>query len=68
MTPPTFSKVPYSPVGGEIVAVNDSLTDSPEQVNDTPYDAWIFCVQADDTSALDQLLDAGAYQRMIDAE
>jgi len=58
----------YSPVGGEIVAVNDSLSDSPEQVNDTPYDAWIFCVQADDASALNQLLDAGAYQRMIDAK
>ncbi|WP_374090286.1 glycine cleavage system protein GcvH [Methylomicrobium lacus] len=58
----------YSPVSGEIVAVNDSLSDSPEQVNDAPYDAWIFCVKADDTSTLDQLMDAGAYQQMIDAD
>jgi len=58
----------YSPVSGEIVAVNDSLSDSPEQVNDAPYDAWIFCVKADETSALNQLMDAGAYQQMIDAD
>ncbi|MEC4750623.1 glycine cleavage system protein GcvH [Methylomicrobium sp. Wu6] len=58
----------YSPVSGEIVAVNDSLSDSPEQVNDAPFDAWIFCVQADDASALNQLMDANAYQKMIDAE
>ena len=56
----------YSPVSGEIVAVNLALVDGPEQVNDDPYRAWIFCVKADDLSGLDQLLDAEAYQRLID--
>jgi glycine cleavage system H protein len=56
----------YSPVSGEIVAVNPALNDEPEQINDEPYKAWIFCVKANDLSALDQLLDADAYQRLID--
>ena len=56
----------YSPVSGEIVAVNLALNDEPEQVNDNPYQAWIFCVKADDLSGLDKLLDADAYQRIIE--
>ncbi len=57
----------YSPVSGEIVAVNLALVDQPEQVNSDPYGAWIFCVKADDLSALDQLMDAEAYQKIIEA-
>ncbi len=56
----------FSPVAGEIVAVNSALVDEPEQVNDNPYNTWIFCVKADDLSGLDQLLDADAYQLLID--
>ena len=56
----------YSPVSGEIVAVNLALVDEPEQVNNDPYGAWIFCVKADDLSDLDQLMDADAYQRVIE--
>jgi glycine cleavage system H protein len=42
------------------------LVDEPEQVNDNPYNTWIFCVKADDLSELDQLLDADAYQLLIE--
>jgi glycine cleavage system H protein len=56
----------YSPVSGEIVAVNLALVDEPEQVNNDPYGAWIFCVKADDFSGLDQLMDAEAYQEIIE--
>lgn len=56
----------FSPVSGEIVAVNQSLVDQPEQVNDDPYGTWIFRVKADDLSGLDPLLDADAYQRLIE--
>ena len=55
----------YSPVSGEIVAVNESLNDEPEQINDSPYESWIFCVRADNLSDLNQLLDAEAYQQLI---
>ena len=59
----------YSPVSGEIIAVNDSLEDSPEAVNEAPYDdGWLFLVQPVDTSELDEMLDADAYQQTIDEE
>ncbi len=56
----------FSPVSGEIVAVNSALEDEPEQVNDNPYEAWIFCVKTEDLSDLDKLMDADAYQLVID--
>lgn len=56
----------FSPVSGEIVAVNQSLVDQPEQVNDDPYGTWIFRVKTDDLAGLDPLLDADAYQRLIE--
>lgn len=56
----------FSPVSGEIVAVNLVLVDQPEKVNEDPYGAWIFCVKADDLSSLDQLMDADAYRLIIE--
>jgi len=59
----------YSPVSGEIIAVNDSLEDSPEAVNEAPYDdGWLFLIQPVDASELDEMLDADAYQKTIDEE
>ena len=55
----------YSPVAGEVVAINESLGSSPELVNDDPYNAWIFCLKADNVSELDTLMDAKTYQQMI---
>ena len=43
----------FSPVSGEIVAVNVALADEPEEVNNSPYQAWLFCVKADNPSDLD---------------
>ena len=56
----------FSPVSGEIVDTNQALTDEPELVNDDPYGTWIFCVKADDLSGLTQLMDADAYQALIE--
>jgi len=55
----------YSPVSGVIVAINESLNDEPEQINERPYESWIFCVRADDVADLKPLLDAEAYQQLI---
>ena len=55
----------YSPISGEIVAINESLNDEPEQINDSPYESWIFSVKADNLSDLKLLLDAEAYQQLI---
>lgn len=55
----------FSPVAGEIVAVNIILADDPEQVNHDPYQAWLFCIKAEDLSGLDQLMNAPDYAKMI---
>jgi len=52
----------YLPVGGEIVAVNGALEDSPELINNTPYsDGWMIEVKPDDSAQLDSLMTKDAY-------
>lgn len=55
----------YSPVSGEVIAVNDSLADSPEQLNEDPYGAWIFKLKPSDVAELDRLQDAAGYKAAI---
>ena len=55
----------YAPVAGEIVAVNDALTATPEDVNQDAYAAWFFKLKPDDAAAVDQLLDAAGYEATI---
>ncbi|MFV8781213.1 glycine cleavage system protein GcvH [Microbulbifer sp. SA54] len=53
----------YSPISGEVVAVNEALADEPETVNSSPYDdGWFFRIKPSDESELDKLLDADAYK------
>ena len=58
----------YAPISGEVIAVNEQLTDSPEMVNSEPYGSWFFRLQPSDASALDKLLDAEGYKASCDAE
>jgi glycine cleavage system H protein len=59
----------YSPVGGEVVAINDRLEDAPETVNADPYsDGWFFRLQPTDSSELDKLLSADDYQQQCAEE
>jgi glycine cleavage system H protein len=52
----------YSPCSGEITAVNDGLEDAPEKVNEDPYgDGWIIRISLSNTSEVDGLMDAAAY-------
>ncbi|AVD81007.1 glycine cleavage system protein H [Pseudomonas sp. SWI6] len=55
----------YAPVGGEVIAVNEELADSPELLNEKPYESWIFKLKPSDTSELDKLLDAAGYKAAI---
>lgn len=56
----------YSPVAGEVTAVNDKLGDEPELLNSEPYDAWIFKIKPSDAGGdLDKLLDAAGYKSVI---
>lgn len=55
----------FSPVAGEVVAVNEALTSAPEQVNSDPHAAWIIRVRPTNAADLDTLLDASAYQQHV---
>ena len=59
----------YSLVSGEVVAVNDLLQDTPETVNNSPYDeGWFFRVKPDDLSELEDAMDAAEYREMLETE
>ncbi|MDX1705647.1 glycine cleavage system protein GcvH [Pseudidiomarina sp.] len=59
----------YAPITGEIVEINEELENSPESVNSDPYgDGWLFKIKATDPSELDGLLDAEAYEAVIEEE
>lgn len=55
----------YAPVSGEVIAVNEALSDSPELLNSEPYSAWIFKLKPADATELDKLLDAAGYKSAI---
>jgi glycine cleavage system H protein len=59
----------YMPVDGEIVAVNDALEGSPETINKDPFgEGWMIRVKPASTADLDSLLDAKAYEELLEAE
>jgi len=59
----------YSPVSGEVIAANESLSGSPELVNQDPYgQGWLFKIKPSDPSELGQLLDAAAYGKVVENE
>ena len=56
----------FAPLSGEIVAVNEALADSPEKINEDPYgDGWLVKVRLSDASETEALMDAGAYQELL---
>ena len=54
-----------SPVSGTVVEINDALNDSPELINQDPYENWIIKVQLSDASETENLMDAAAYKEFI---
>jgi glycine cleavage system H protein len=58
----------YAPVGGEVVAVNAELETGPEKINQDAYQAWMFKLKPTDAAELATLLDAAAYQKLVEAE
>jgi len=53
----------YTPVSGEVVAVNDSLADSPEIINDSSYDdGWLIKIKLSNPDEISDLMDADSYE------
>ncbi len=59
----------YSPVSGEVIAINEALADAPETVNQDAFgDGWLFQVKLSAPAELDDLLDADAYSEVMESE
>ena len=58
----------YAPVAGEVTAVNSELDSAPEKINDAPYAAWMFKMKPDNAADVAALMDAAAYQAVVDSE
>jgi glycine cleavage system H protein len=57
----------YAPLSGTVVAVNEALADAPETLNHDPYGAgWLCEIEIADASELEALLDADAYQALLE--
>ena len=56
----------FAPVSGKVTKVNSALVDSPQTVNQDPYGAgWLIEVETSDSTQLDKLLDAAAYEKLV---
>lgn len=59
----------YAPIDGEVLERNDALEDTPELINEDPYEGgWLVKVKPADVRPLEGLLDANAYQALLDDE
>ncbi len=56
----------YAPLSGEVIAVNEALSDSPERINEDPYgEGWLVRVRLSDASEAEALLDVAAYRELL---
>ncbi|MCD6705286.1 MAG: glycine cleavage system protein GcvH [Thiobacillus sp.] len=58
----------YAPVAGEIIAANADVEASPESVNQDAYSAWMFKMKPANAADVAGLLDAAAYQKLVESE
>lgn len=59
----------YSPIAGKVVAVNESLADKPEVINEDAFgDGWIFTIEPDDVGQLEELLTPDEYAALLEEE
>lgn len=55
----------YAPISGTVLEVNEDLEDSPEFVNESPYEnAWMIVVESSNVSEVDELMSAEEYDKM----
>ena len=58
----------YAPVAGEVVAANADVESSPESVTQDAYAAWMFKIKPANAGDVAELLDAAAYQKLVESE
>ncbi|MGA9289238.1 MAG: glycine cleavage system protein GcvH [Anaerobacillus sp.] len=56
----------YAPISGKVLSVNEELEDSPEFVNESPFEkAWMVVVEPTEPSQIEELMTAEAYEKMV---
>jgi len=58
----------YAPISGEVIKVNGDLDAAPEKINEDAYSAWLFKLKPDNAADLNALMDADAYQTLVESE
>lgn len=58
----------YMPLSGKVVEINENLENSPQLLNEGPYDNWIAIVEISDPSEIDNLMDEAAYRAFAEEE
>ncbi|NLJ41938.1 MAG: glycine cleavage system protein GcvH [Clostridiales bacterium] len=58
----------YAPVSGTIVEVNSELEESPELINEDPYEAWVAVIEMADGSEVANLMDGAEYEKFCKEE
>ncbi len=58
----------YIPIGGEVVAINEELEDTPELLNQDPYGGWIVEIKPKDIQEIEQLFDRDSYLGVLKDE
>ena len=58
----------YAPVGGKVIEVNGDLEDTPEAINQDPYNAFLVKLEIADEGDADDLLDAAGYQAVVETQ
>lgn len=58
-----------SPVSGRVIEVNEELSETPEIINEDPYEkGWIAVIELDNPAEIDDLLDASEYGKLVDED
>ena len=58
----------FIPVSGKVVEINEEAVDTPEVINNAPYENWLIAVLLDDESELEELMSAEAYEELCSKE
>ena len=58
----------YAPLSGRVVAVNQDVVDSPEKLNENPYENWLIEIEISNKEEIDDLLDVESYKKVVEEE
>lgn len=58
----------YMPIDGKVIDINEDLLDSPELLNDDPYESWMIKVEITDKSQIDELMTSEEYEKFLEEE